>query len=136
METHSSVLAWRIPGMVEPGGLPSKGSHRVRHNWRDSAAAAATSVIYTFSKFCSNFDLIIGCQGTFDFKESNMLPFLKDSVPYQFLFWEWVKQHAVPGTEVIGWDMYESPSVTLFSISDLVCIRLSILWLLIKFHPV
>ena len=41
MATHSSVLAWRIPGMGEPGGLPSMGSHRVRHNWSDLAAAAA-----------------------------------------------------------------------------------------------
>ena len=32
METHSSVLAWRVPGMGEPGGLPSMGSHRVRHD--------------------------------------------------------------------------------------------------------
>ena len=32
MATHSSVLAWRIPGTVEPGGLPSMGSHRVGHN--------------------------------------------------------------------------------------------------------
>ena len=32
MATHSSVLAWRIPGTREPGGLPSMGSHRVRHN--------------------------------------------------------------------------------------------------------
>ena len=32
MATHSSVLAWRIPGMEEPGGLPSMGSHRVGHN--------------------------------------------------------------------------------------------------------
>ena len=39
--THSSVLAWRIPGMGEPGGLPSMGSHRVRHYWSDLAAAAA-----------------------------------------------------------------------------------------------
>ena len=31
MATHSSVLAWRIPGMWKPGGLPSMGSHRVRH---------------------------------------------------------------------------------------------------------
>ena len=30
--THSSVLAWRIPGMGEPGGLPSMGSHRVGHD--------------------------------------------------------------------------------------------------------
>ena len=32
MATHSSVLAWRIPGTAEPGGLPSMGSHRVGHN--------------------------------------------------------------------------------------------------------
>ena len=32
MATHSSVLAWRIPGMAEPGGLPSVGSHRVGHD--------------------------------------------------------------------------------------------------------
>ena len=41
MATHSSVLAWRIPGMEEPGGLPSMGSHRVGDNWSDLAAAAA-----------------------------------------------------------------------------------------------
>ena len=41
MATHSSVLAWRIPGMAEPGGLPSMGSHRVRHDLRDLTAAAA-----------------------------------------------------------------------------------------------
>ena len=41
MATHSSVLAWRIPGTVEPGGLPSMGSHRVGHDWSDLAAAAA-----------------------------------------------------------------------------------------------
>ena len=40
MTTHSSVLAWRIPGMGEPGGLPSVGSHRVGHDWSDIAAAA------------------------------------------------------------------------------------------------
>ena len=38
MATHSTVLAWRIPGMGEPGGLPSVGSHRAGH---DLAAAAA-----------------------------------------------------------------------------------------------
>ena len=41
MATHSSVLAWRIPGMGEPGGVPSLGSHRVGHDWSDLAAAAA-----------------------------------------------------------------------------------------------
>ena len=45
MATHSSVLAWRIPRTGEPGGLPSMGSHRVRHNWSDLAAAAAAEYI-------------------------------------------------------------------------------------------
>ena len=40
MATHSSVLAWRIPGTGEPGGLPSMGSHRAGHDWSDLAAAA------------------------------------------------------------------------------------------------
>ena len=41
MATQSSVLARRIPGMGGPGGLPSVGSHRVRHDWRDLAVVAA-----------------------------------------------------------------------------------------------
>ena len=41
MATHSSVLAWRIPGTGEPHGLPSMGSHRVGHDWSDLAAVAA-----------------------------------------------------------------------------------------------
>ena len=45
LTTHSSVLAWRIPGMAEPGGLPSMGSHRVGHNWSHLAAAAATKFV-------------------------------------------------------------------------------------------
>ena len=46
MATHSSVLAWRIPGMGEPGGLPSIGSHRVGHNRSDLAAAAAAADVF------------------------------------------------------------------------------------------
>ena len=41
MATHSSILAWRIPGTGKPDGLPSMGSHRVGHDWSDLAAAAA-----------------------------------------------------------------------------------------------
>ena len=44
MATHSSLLAWRIPGTGEPGGLPSMGSHRVGHDWSDLAVA----VVETF----------------------------------------------------------------------------------------
>ena len=43
MATHSSVLVWRIPGTEKLGGLLSMGSHRVRHDWSDLAAAAATA---------------------------------------------------------------------------------------------
>ena len=43
MATHSIVLAWRIPGMGEPGELPSMESHRIGHDWSDLAAAAATN---------------------------------------------------------------------------------------------
>ena len=48
MATHCSVLAWRIPGTGEPGGLPSMGSHRVGHDWGDLAAAAAAGCYLYF----------------------------------------------------------------------------------------
>ena len=44
MATHSSVLAWRIPGMGQPGGLLSMGLHRFGHDWSDLAAAAAVYI--------------------------------------------------------------------------------------------
>ena len=44
MATHSSVLAWRISGTGEPGGLPSMGSHRVGHDRGDLAAAILNQV--------------------------------------------------------------------------------------------
>ena len=47
MATHSSVLVRRIPGTKETGGLPSMGSHRVRCNWSDLAAAAAAWWFYS-----------------------------------------------------------------------------------------
>ena len=49
MATHSSVLAWRIPGTGDPGGLPSMGWHRVGHDWSDLAAAAACA----FNMYCT-----------------------------------------------------------------------------------
>ena len=53
--THSSVLAWRIPGIGEPGGQPSMGSHRVRHDWSNLAAAAAAAMVYTMNTYFSQF---------------------------------------------------------------------------------
>ena len=50
MATHSSVLAWRIPGTAGPGGLPSMGLHRVGHDGSDLAAAvAASQIVQEFS---------------------------------------------------------------------------------------
>ena len=43
MATHSNILAWRIPGTEEPGGLLSMGSHRVGHDCSDLATAAAAA---------------------------------------------------------------------------------------------
>ena len=61
MATHSHVLAWRIPGTGEPGGLPSMGSPRVRHDWSDlAAAAAADCVIYLSSHSEHSFGFLIG----------------------------------------------------------------------------
>ena len=51
MATHSSVLAWRTPGMGEPGGLPSMGSHRVGHDGSDLAATAAGSTYTEVLKY-------------------------------------------------------------------------------------
>ena len=47
MATHSSVLAWRIPGTGEPGGLLSLGSHRVRHDWSDLVVVVVEGVQWT-----------------------------------------------------------------------------------------
>ena len=48
MATHSSVLAWRIPGKGEPGGLPFTGSHRIGYDWSNLAAAATCIVCWAF----------------------------------------------------------------------------------------
>ena len=57
MATHSSVLAWGIPGTGEPGGLPSMGSHRVRHDWNNLAAAATAAAEVLWSLDLSLFYL-------------------------------------------------------------------------------
>ena len=65
MAPHSSTLAWKIPWMEEPGGLPSMGSHRVGHDWSDLAAAAAAAWLHweyktrTSRKWCCV--LIVAC---------------------------------------------------------------------------
>ena len=60
MATHSSILAWRIPGTEEPGGLPSMGSHRVGHDWSNLAAVAAAgmSMVETLSSLEINHTMV------------------------------------------------------------------------------
>ena len=57
MATHSSVLAWRIPGTGKPGGLPSMGLHRIRHDCSDLAVAI---------------DITHSCFNSFNMQESLM----------------------------------------------------------------
>ena len=59
MATHSSVLALRIPGMGEPGGLPSMGSHRVGHNWSNLVAVAILFTVMSCNFSMVNFWKII-----------------------------------------------------------------------------
>ena len=89
MATHSSVLAWRIPGTGEPGGLLSMGSHRVRHDWRDLAAAVPQGVILQnreiFSYALMNKRMILFTVILFDFStlESGEQEFLMALLLYQ-----------------------------------------------------
>ena len=63
MAAHSSVLAWRIPGTGEPGELPSMGSHRVRHDWSDLAAAAIEErKEVTFYDYCKHSNTEKNCE--------------------------------------------------------------------------
>ena len=56
MATHSSVLAWRIPGTEEPDGLPFMGSHRIGHDW-------VTSFHFTFTRIWLEEEIQYSCQG-------------------------------------------------------------------------
>ena len=75
MATHSSVLAWRIPGTGEPGGLPSMGSHIIGHDWSNLAAVAAAVAndpLY-FCIVCCNLSFFIS-----NFADLSLLPFFLD----------------------------------------------------------
>ena len=74
VETHSSTLAWRIPGTGEPGRLPSVGSHRVRHDWSDIAAATAVYIyINAIFSICPTLSLH-HCVHKFILSESPFFP--------------------------------------------------------------
>ena len=87
---HSSVLAWRIRGMAEPGGLPSMGSHRVEHNWSDLAAAATLQLqmlclkvrVLLHSSFKAHFSIFFPMQSfVLDSQFTVIIISIKVSVP-------------------------------------------------------
>ena len=106
MATHSSVLAWRIPGTGEPGGLPSMGSHRVGHDWSDLAAVA----VYFYPKSLPFQDSQIVPRGLFSLyffltqwwfiSSSNfswLSPFLITHVRIQATERDWFLSHVARG---------------------------------------
>ena len=94
MATHSSVLAWKIPGMGEPHGLSSMGSHRVGHDWSDLAAAAVlegSEVTQLCPTFCDPMD----CS----------LPDSSIHGVFQASILEWV---AISSSKASSWPVYQS----------------------------
>ena len=53
MAIHSSIVAWRIPGTAEPGGLPSMGSHRVGHDWSNSSSNSSSLYLLIPNSSCT-----------------------------------------------------------------------------------
>ena len=80
--TRSSVLAWRIPGTGEPGGLPSTGSHRVGHDWSNLAAAAA-HWSYTLLLLFFKLPMFLPTLETFDFRTYS-IPHSLNHLPSSF----------------------------------------------------
>ena len=77
MATHSSILAWSIPGTGEPGGLPSLGSHRVRHDWSDLAVTTAAVLLEA---------QIIDCSFIL---RSRIGPTIFQLPPHHWTIWHW-----------------------------------------------
>ena len=103
MATHSSVFAWRIPGMGEPCGLPSMGSHRVGHYWSDLAAVAAADSKIRFCKhFLGNFlpEYPFLRKISFVDKSTKLLVCAQTFFFKKILFWQWILK---PFTQFWSW---------------------------------
>ena len=105
--THSSVLAWRITGTGDPGELLSMGSHRVRHNWSDLAAAAYVDcrvAFLSFNKKSSLNKFFFGaCQKYHGFSNKTYMVLLKSCVM------------ALKTTSMVSGDLGEKISQPVFS---------------------
>ena len=93
MATHSSVPAWRIPGTGEPGGLPSQGSHRVRHDWSDLAAPFSLFSFFSTLTQCpqnSSFLWIMSLSGHGRCITAGFLTCFDSWTPLEnWSFWSW-----------------------------------------------
>ena len=92
MATHSCVLAWRIPGTAEPGGLPSMGSHRVGHDWSDAAAVAAADEenLLPFPKYVYPSEEV-SIKSLYTHRKKHQMPTLVECCDELYLAIKWLK---------------------------------------------
>ena len=113
MATHSSILAWRIPGSGEPGGLPSLGLHRVGHDWSDLAAAAAGVLSWDLTGF-GIASMLRAVRASLVDQMVKNLPAMQETWVHSILGWEdslemgmatysSVFAWRIPGTEELDW---------------------------------
>ena len=88
MAPHSSSLAWRIPQMEEPGGLPSLGSHRVGHDWSDLAAAAAALPVLSTSVYPGKFHAVLMTSTSYTFLFYSNLQ-VREGIGHVGKRWDW-----------------------------------------------
>ena len=95
MATHSSILAWRIPGTGEPGGLLSMGLYRVRHNWSDLAAAAAAAyfLMQISHLIIQWFHGLRQMTSTMNVTDDNMINLFKQRYSWYIYMWQWLVFH-------------------------------------------
>ena len=111
MATHSSVLAWRIPRSEEPGGLPSMGLHRVRHDWRGLAAAGQ---LYFLQAHLLFFVHVVNLPISF-ILPSYWETFLEILAVWDLLpVFSWKSVGAVPHVEVFSMHLWMEVSSTCF----------------------
>ena len=108
MATHSSVLAWRIPGTGEPGGLPSMGLHRVRHYWSDLAAASSChSIICWKDSLLFHWMPWYLCRKSTDHQHEALFLFYSVSLIYITLSW-WLWLYSKYWNQVVQVIQYSS----------------------------
>ena len=129
MAPHSSVLAWRIPGAGDPGGLPSVGSHRVGHHWSDLAAAVPISGIELRPPMWKYQVLTTG-NSPGCFNSQNMIPFLgtKERKPEVMTYLQLFLKPILKRPP----EYYESPSVISFENIIFPCLCCCIQLLFVK----